>query len=141
MVSIISGPKVAEAIRHIRSADINEVHTGLNYLMQATMEADNPLNAKNTLYVEKYPSLLAALGDLLDVANPFTKVLFTFDDDDDDAADTEKTSNGVSLENKRKNKKLSHTLLASSKEENMLWRDKNPLDSDKVLRVCCRLHV
>lgn len=145
MVSIISGPKVAEAIRHIRSADINEVHTGLNYLMQATMEADNPLNAKNTLYVEKYPSLLAALGDLLDAANPFTKVLFTFDDDGDDddgdAEDTGNTSNGGSVDSKRKNKKLSHTLLTSSEEENMLWRDKNPLDSDKVLRVCCRLHV
>jgi hypothetical protein len=95
--------------------------------MQASMEADNPLQARNTLFIEKYPALLTALGDLLDVCNPFTRIMFSLTSGSGDCDRKGAVGKGIDP-----------MLLALASHEDQkvaLWREHNPLDTDNVLRV------
>ena len=164
LTSCLSPAQIHAAIRNIQSSDINKVHGGLNYLMQATMEADNPLQARNIVYIEKFPTLLTALGDLLDAANPFTKLLFTFTEsasDKDCAGSSDNEAEvPVKLESQEGSEDKSCAGNSSAQRSlfegpvvvlqarydakgNQFWRETNPLDQDNVLRVsvCCTVHI
>lgn len=118
---MVSPGHITAAIRSLYSSDQNSIKQGLNYLMQLSMEGDN---ARNILYVERFPSIIPALGNLLDTINPFTKILFSLYCGDllDPSFD------------------LSQHLLSDKDKYDIFWNNVNPLDHDNVLQVrFCRL--
>lgn len=116
---IVSTSHINAAIKSLLSSDQNIIKQGLNYLMQLSLEGDN---SRNILFVEKYPTIMTALGSLLDVVNPFTKILFTL------------TSNDVISSSFDITQYFLHP--ASYLEQSTLfWNETNPLDKDNVLQV------
>jgi hypothetical protein len=113
---VVSTGHINTAIKSLLSSDQNSIKQGLNYLMQLSLEGDN---SRNILFVEKYPTLITALGSLLDTINPFTKLLFTL------------TSN--ELLDPAFN--ISQYLLSGNDRVDIFWNQTNPLDHDNVLQV------
>lgn len=113
---IVSSGHINTAIKSLLSSDQNSIKQGLNYLMQLSLEGDN---TRNILFVEKYPTLITALGTLLDAINPFTKLLFTLTSRDllDPAFN------------------ISQYLLSGNDRADIFWNQTNPLDHDNVLQV------
>lgn len=67
---------IDHAIYLIDSSNINEVIRGLNYLLQKSYEANEISSSNNAVFIEHYPHLLPALGNLLDLVNPSGKLPF-----------------------------------------------------------------
>jgi hypothetical protein len=113
---MVSSGHIKTAINSLLSCDQNSIKQGLNYLMQLSLEGDN---SRNILYVDKYPTLITALGTLLDTINPFTKILFTL----------------TSQELLEPSFNISQYLLSNTDKYSLYWNEKNPLDEDNVLQV------
>jgi hypothetical protein len=64
------------AIQALDSTNISEVIRGLNFLLQKTYDANEISSSSNVIYLEQFPKLLVALGNLLDVINPLGKLPF-----------------------------------------------------------------
>jgi hypothetical protein len=64
------------AIQSLDSTNISEVIRGLNFLLQKTYDANEISSSSNVIYLEQFPKLLMALGNLLEVINPLGKLPF-----------------------------------------------------------------
>eukprot|EP00602_Paraphysomonas_sp_CaronLab_P002495 CAMPEP_0185038216 /NCGR_PEP_ID=MMETSP1103-20130426/33605_1 /TAXON_ID=36769 /ORGANISM="Paraphysomonas bandaiensis, Strain Caron Lab Isolate" /LENGTH=546 /DNA_ID=CAMNT_0027576547 /DNA_START=583 /DNA_END=2223 /DNA_ORIENTATION=+ len=118
----LSAQHISIAVRYIQSNDTDLVNQGLNALMQASMDAESgPLSqARAALHLEKFPSLLTALGSLLDTVNPFTRILFAFDQ-------TAARLDGAKF-----------TLSTEENKSQLYWNEENPLDNDNALQAMAR---
>jgi hypothetical protein len=107
---IIDKESVDNAIRNISSQNLGDVVKGLNYLNQASMEPDQiQLNSnRNPFYIDKYPLLVVALGDLLESLNPYIGDIFPPTD-------------------------YTKTLLDQS--DQLYWEVENPIDDHENLQV------
>jgi hypothetical protein len=107
---IIDKASVDMAVKNIQSRRLADVVKGLNYLNQASMEPDQiQLNAnRSPFYIDRFPMVVMALGDLLESLNPCVNDLFPPTD---------------------------YTITLLDQSDQYFWNTSNPVDQYEHIRV------